>query len=217
MKPDFGATAADYARHRAGFPDALFERLAAARELDGRAGMRVEYRVARAEQTGLADASLDGVTAGQCWHWFDRPRAAAEVARILRLTGWLVIAHFDWISLSEHVVRATEELIERYNPDWKLGGGFGVHPWWLRDLGVAGSRRLESFSYDLDVPYTRESWRGRIRASAGVGGSMTPPQVEEVDRALEALLASRFPAPVLEVPHRVFAIVARAPEKAGGG
>ena len=29
MKPDFGATSADYARHRAGFPDSLFERLAA--------------------------------------------------------------------------------------------------------------------------------------------------------------------------------------------
>ena len=88
---------------------------------------------------------------------------------------------------------------------------------WARYLGEAGFRRLESFSYDVDVAYTRESWRGRIRASAGVGGSMTPPQVEEFDRALEALLASRFPAAVLEVPHRVFAIVARAPEEAGGG
>jgi len=28
MNPDFGATSKDYARHRAGFPDSLFERLA---------------------------------------------------------------------------------------------------------------------------------------------------------------------------------------------
>jgi hypothetical protein len=28
MKPDFGATSEDYARHRAGFPNSLFERLA---------------------------------------------------------------------------------------------------------------------------------------------------------------------------------------------
>src|SRR6266481_5938704 len=28
MKPDFGATATDYAEHRAGFPDSLFDRLA---------------------------------------------------------------------------------------------------------------------------------------------------------------------------------------------
>lgn len=29
MRPDFGATAQDYARHRAGFPDSLFDRLSA--------------------------------------------------------------------------------------------------------------------------------------------------------------------------------------------
>lgn len=27
MKPDFGLTSEDYARHRAGFPDSLFEKL----------------------------------------------------------------------------------------------------------------------------------------------------------------------------------------------
>ena len=29
MRPDFGLTAQDYARHRAGFPDSLFDRLSA--------------------------------------------------------------------------------------------------------------------------------------------------------------------------------------------
>ena len=250
MKPDFGATASDYARHRAGFPDSLFERLQsfgigapgqlvvdlgtgslargfalrgcravgidpaeslleAARALDAREGVAVEYRTARAEETSLADASVDVVTAGQCWHWFDRPRAAAEVARILCSDGWLVIAHFDWIPLAGNLARATEELIEEHNPDWKLGRSLGVHPLWLRDLGEAGFRELESFSYDVGVPYTPEAWRGRIRASAGVGGSMTPDRVEAFDHALERLLRSRFSAPILEVAHRVFAIVAK--------
>ena len=39
MQVDFGRTAADYARHRAGFPEELFERLVA-RGI-GRAGQRV--------------------------------------------------------------------------------------------------------------------------------------------------------------------------------
>jgi len=255
MKPDFGATSDDYARHRAGFPESLFERLAArgigmegqsivdlgtgtgslgrgfarrgsrvigidpaeallhaARELDARAGVSVEYRVARAEETGLPDAAFDVVSAGQCWHWFDRPRAAAEVERILEPDGILVIAHFDWIPLAGNMVRATEELIEHHNPDWKMGRGLGIHPWWLRDLGEAGYRGLETFSYDVEVPYTPEAWRGRIRASAGVGGSMTPEEVERFDEALAELLASRFPGAILEVPHRVFAVLARAPQ-----
>lgn len=256
MKPNFGATAEDYARYRAGFPDSLFERLSAhgigrpdqsivdlgtgtgsfargfarrgchvigidpaeplleaARKLDASAGVRVKYRVAQAERTGLSDASFDAVAAGQCWHWFDRPRAAAEAARLLRPDGILVIAHFDWIPLSGNMVRATEKLIEHHNPDWKLGRGLGVHPLWLRDLGEAEYRSLETFSYDVEVPYTPEAWRGRIRASAGVGGSMTVEQVEEFDQALARLLASDFRGALLRVPHRVFAVLARAPER----
>jgi hypothetical protein len=40
---------------------------------------------------------------------------------------------------------------------------------------------------------------------------MAPDQVEEFDRALEQLLASRFAASRLDVPHRVFAMIARPP------
>jgi SAM-dependent methyltransferase len=37
-----------------------------------------------AESTGLAAKSVDLVTAAQAFHWFDPPRARAEMARILR-------------------------------------------------------------------------------------------------------------------------------------
>jgi SAM-dependent methyltransferase len=251
---DFGATAGDYARYRAGFPDSLFARLAAlgvglpeqdvldlgtgtgslargfarrgcrvvgvdpsepllaeARRLDAREGLSVDYRVGRAEDTGLPAASFDVVGAGQCWHWFDRGRAAAEVARLLRPSGTIVIAHFDWIPLPGNVVEATEQLIEAHNPSWCFGGGVGIYAVWLRDLGEASYREIESFSYDVDVPYGPEAWRGRIRASAGVGASMTPAEVERFDAALAELLERRFPDAVLQVPHRVFAVIARRP------
>jgi len=254
MKPDFGLTVTDYARHRAGFPDSLFERLAAygvggkdqlvidlgtgtgslargfasrgckvvgidpaaamleaARALDAGAGVSVEYRVARAEETGFADAFFDVVTAGQCWHWFDRPKAAAEARRILKPGGSAVITHFDWIPLAGNLVRLTEQLIEQRNPGWTMGQGLGMYPQWLRDLGEAGFRNLETFTYDIDVPYSHEAWRGRIRASAGVGGSMSAPEVAEFDAALAALLNEHSPGAVLDIPHRVFAVVARAP------
>lgn len=256
LNPDFGKTADDYGRHRAGFPESLYERLTrfgigvagqrvvdlgtgtgtlargfarrgcevigidpsapmleTARSLDAEAGVKVDYRVGRAEQTGLPDAFADVVSAGQCWHWFERARAAAEVARILRADGRVVIAHFDWIPLRGNVVRATEELIERHNPRWKLGGGLGVHPQWLRDLGEAGFRELETFSYDVDVPYTPEAWRGRVRASAGVGGTLPPDAVARFDADHAALLAERFPGSPLAVLHRVFAVVGRAPAR----
>ncbi len=109
------------------------------------------------------------------------------------------------------MVEATEKLIETHNPAWKLGGGKGIYPAWLRDAGVAGFVDIETFSFDLQVPYSHAAWRGRIRASAGVAASLSPGQVSRFDADLRALLAERFASDPLAVPHRVFAMIARAP------
>ena len=254
LKPDFGLTASDYGRYRAGFPDSFFERLlrlqigvpghslvdlgtgtgtlalgfaergcsvvgidpstAMLEEARSRAReecLEVEFRIGTGEDTGLENSCADVVIAGQCWHWFDRPRAAREAARLLVRDGTLVIAHFDWIPLPDNVVADTEKLIESHNADWRFGGGLGIHPWWLRDLSVAGYRCLETFSYDLDVGYTPEAWRGRIRASAGVGAALSPERVDAFDAELAALLAAKHPGSELAIPHRVFAVIARPP------
>lgn len=187
-----------------------------AKRFDQAAGVTVEYRVATAEDTGLPGQSADVVTAGQCWHWFDRPAAAREVAWILRPDGVVVIAHFDWIPLSGNVVEATEDLVLAHNPAWNMARGTGLYPAWLTDLGEAGFHEIETFSYDLDVPYTHEAWRGRIRASAGVGASMAADEVEVFDSGLSVLLRRRFPEPVLQIHHRVFAVIARAPRTSSG-
>jgi SAM-dependent methyltransferase len=248
---DFGRTASDYARHRAGFPDELFTRLAAfavgrpgqrvldlgtgtgalargfarrgcavvgldvapaildeARRLDGEAGVSVEYHVGRAEQPGFPDGSFDVVSAAQCWHWFDGPRVAGEAMRLLAPGGALVIAYLDWVSLPGSVADATETLIESVNPAWTFRGFSGRNLRFLDDAAQAGFARRDSFSFDLSLEYTQENWRGRIRASAGIGASLPPDEVARFDDAHRLLLAERFADP-LHIPHRAFAIVAR--------
>jgi len=59
---------------------------------------------ARAEALPFRDHSFDVVGAGQCWHWFDRRRAALEARRVLTPGGLMVIASFDWIALPGNVV-----------------------------------------------------------------------------------------------------------------
>ncbi|KRV47665.1 methyltransferase [Wenjunlia vitaminophila] len=246
---DFGLTAEDYGRHRAGFPPELVERLNGrgiglpgqdvvdlgtgtgtlarllaragarvtgvdpaapmleqARELDRASGVEIDYRVGRAEDTGLPGASFDVVSAGQCWHWFDAPRAAAEVRRLLRPGGRVVIAHFDWLPLPGNLAEATERLVLEHNPAWSFGGGTGLHPRWLTDLAVAGFHGIETFSFDVAVRYRPEDWVGRIRASAGVGASLPPDQVERFSADLTRVLHRDFPGDVLVVPHRVWAV-----------
>jgi SAM-dependent methyltransferase len=42
-----------------------------------------------AEEIPLPDDSVDAVLVAQAWHWFDRDRASAEIARVLRPGGTL--------------------------------------------------------------------------------------------------------------------------------
>jgi SAM-dependent methyltransferase len=182
-----------------------------ARRLDAEAGVMMSYVRSKAEFTPFKESSFDGVSAGQSWHWFDRARAASEARRILRPGGWLLIAHFDWIPLPGNVVEDTERLIQQHNPKWALAGTAGGIPPWPRDFGVAGFLDLETFSFDVMTPYTHEGWRGRIRASAGVGGSLEPAQIAAFDRELAARLRAKFPQDPMAVHHRAIAMIGRVP------
>lgn len=165
---------------------------------------------AGAEGLPLTNGSFDAVLAGQCWHWFDRPAAAAGVRRVLRPGGAVAIVHFDWIRLPGNVVEATEDLVTAANPRWNPGSGHGLYPAWLADLAGAGFTKLETFSFDASVVFTHESWRGRLQASAGIRGSLDQQAAAAVDAALADMLRTRFPDEPLRIPHRVFAAVGRA-------
>jgi SAM-dependent methyltransferase len=185
--------------------------MAEGRRLDREAGVRIAQVAALAEALPFAAASFDLVVAGQCWHWFDGPAAAAEARRALASGGHLAIAYFDWLPLPGTVVAATEALIKRHNPAWHMDGGTGIYPAYPEVVWAAGFRSIETFSFDLDIPYRHEAWRGRIRASAGVGASLPLKAVAEFDAEHAALLARDFPAEPLAVPHRVWTLVGKRP------
>jgi SAM-dependent methyltransferase len=72
-----------------------------------------------AEETTLATASVDFVTAAQAAHWFDRKRARAEFARILRPRGWCVLIWNERRTESTAFLRDYEELLLTYGTDYK--------------------------------------------------------------------------------------------------
>lgn len=256
---DFSKTAGDYARHRAGFPKQLFERLeryeigvhqqkvldlgtgtgtlargfarrgcdvtgvdvseelvAEARRLDEEAKITIDYRVAKAERTGLPTASFDVVAVGESWNWFKRGKAAREALRLLVPRGRIVLVSFDWLPLPGSVVETTEELILKYNHRWRFAGSTGLYPQWLTDLRTAGFGDVETFSMDVDVAYGHQGWRGRVRASSGVGASMPRGKVVRFDEKLRLLLLERFPEEPLQVPHRLWVVLGRAPVDMAG-
>lgn len=171
----------------------------------------VRFRVARAEQTGLAANAFDLVTAGQCWHWFDSAAAMAETQRVLRPGGVLAIAHYSYLAEHAPVAHDTEDLILTFNPSWTMAGSAGIFPELIDDVIYGGFSLVEQFCYQHEEPFSHARWRGRMRTCNGVGsGGLSPAEVRRFDEALGRLLRSNYPDPML-VTHRVWCVVARKP------
>lgn len=64
---------------------------------------RVEYRVAPAERSGLADRSVDIVTVAQAAHWLDRPRFYAEARRVLAPAGVIAVWGYGRVTIAPEI------------------------------------------------------------------------------------------------------------------
>ena len=73
---------------------------------------------ATAEATTLPDSSVDLVLAAQAFHWFDRPKARNEFARILRQGGWVLLVWNERRLDSTPFLRDYERLLHAYAPDY---------------------------------------------------------------------------------------------------
>ena len=181
----------------------------AAQRLAAREGLAIDFRVAPAEEPPFAEHRFDVATANQCFVYFDKGRTIAALRRVLAPGGRLVTSHFNWLPKVDRVAAASEALILKFNPDWQAAGFDGhiapLPKWVTPDIALEGY-----FVFDADVPFTRDAWRGRIRASRGVGASLSADAVAAFDREHAALLAAIAP-PEFSIRHRVDARILRFP------
>jgi hypothetical protein len=93
------------------------------------------------------------------------------------------------------------------NPEWQGGDWAGTiagEPAWAE-----GRASVEAmFWFDADVPFTRVSWRGRMRACRGVGATLAPAEVAAFDAALAGWLDANA-APAFTIRHRIDAHLLR--------
>jgi SAM-dependent methyltransferase len=80
---------------------------------------RFESVDATAEATTLAARSVDMITAGQAFHWFDPEKTRAEFARILKPGGWVVLIWNDRKTDASPFLVDYEKLLLTFGTDYQ--------------------------------------------------------------------------------------------------
>ena len=187
--------------------DIAHEQIQGARNRAESLGVAAEFHVAAAEETELPTGAFDVVTASQSWLYFDKEKVIAEVKRLLAPEGLLVTSHFCWLPRQDAVAKASEQLVLQFNPKWTAGDLSGDVPF-IPKWSEEHFRLRGMFVFDEQIPFTWESWRGRIRACRGIGATLKPEQIKAFDAAHDALLRSITPEH-FSVLHRIDAHLLR--------
>jgi SAM-dependent methyltransferase len=77
---------------------------------------------ATAESTTLPDSSVNLVTAGQAFHWFDGLKARKEFLRILKPGGWVALVWNDRNITDRPLFKDYEQLLLTYSTDYAAVG-----------------------------------------------------------------------------------------------
>lgn len=152
-----------------------------AKILAQKANMDIEFLTSSAEALNFPENSFDAVTACQCFWYFDYKVIAPKLAKLLKKNGKLIILCMEWLPFEDKIAGASEAIILKYSPNWS-GAGETKKPIPIADELKEYFEVVYHEEYDLDVPFTRESWHGRMRACRGVGASLNEKELAEWNR-----------------------------------
>ena len=85
-----------------------------------------------------------------------------------------------WLPYEDRIAGASEKLVLKYSPKWS-GAGETRHPIWIPEVAYECFEVEDHEEYDLLVPFTKESWHGRMRACRGVGASLSAEELRQWD------------------------------------
>jgi SAM-dependent methyltransferase len=126
-----------------------------------------------AEATTLANQSIDLITAGQAFHWFDREKSRAEFARILRPGGWVALIWNERRIDSTPFLAAYEQLLRTYSSEYETLNHRQIDQQTIAAFFKAGT--FSSQAFENRQIFDFEGVKGRLLSSSYTPEPGQPP------------------------------------------
>lgn len=171
-----------------------------AQQLSATQGMDIEFICRATEQLDFPAHSFDGITACQCFFYFQHDIVAKKLHSFLLPDGKFAIVYMEWLPREDAVAAATEQLVLQYNPHWSGSDE-------TRHFEEIPTPYLEYFTlahkeiFDARIPFTRKSWSGRIRACRGIGASLSAEDIQAFEAQHMQLLRRITPDDAFTILH----------------
>lgn len=117
-----------------------------------------------AEATTLQANSIEFITAGQAFHWFNREKAYAEFIRILKPCGWVVLIWNDRQVDTHPFLAAYENLLKTYGTDYETVGHKHVETDDVR--AFFGDGNFDRAVFPSSQHFDFDGLRGRLMSSS---------------------------------------------------
>lgn len=156
-------------------------------------GMDIDYFAMPAENIEFPKNSFDVITACQCFWYFHHEQMMPRLLHMLKPGGRILVLYMAWLPFEDKIAGASEELVLKYSPAWS-GAGETVHPIYIPDCYQEHFQLVSHEEYLLKVPFTRESWNGRMKACRGIGASLKEEEIALWEQEHLKLLAEIAPA-----------------------
>lgn len=158
-----------------------------AKLLAEKSDMKIDFYTCPAEEIEYLENTFDVITACQCIWYPDHKILAPKFSKILKPGGKFLILYMAWLPFEDAIAGKSEEVILKYNPNW-TGAGEIRKPMWVPDEYLEYFDITHREEFDVKIPFTRDSWHGRMRACRGVGASLSESDLLKWDKEHRAML-----------------------------
>ena len=156
----------------------------------------IHYKKLAAEEMNFPDKSFDAITACQCFWYFDPNVVVPKIKSLLKDGGVFVKVYISYLK-EELVTQDSNALVKKINPNWHGAASA------LEDLRRHYFENPQMETFITEIPFTRESWHGRMLASRGVMASMNENQLRQFDQEHRAMLEEKYPEK-FSIKHKIF-------------